>query len=44
MKITIEPGKFCKAIVTDSDGVKIPCINDKEVLREVKIFLSLLKR
>ena len=44
MKITIETGQFCKAIVTDADDVKTPCINDKEVLREVKMFLSLIKR
>ena len=42
MKITIATGKFCKAIVTDNDGVKTPCINDKEVLREVKMFLDII--
>lgn len=40
MKITIERGEFSKAIVTDPDGIRIPCRTDEEVLREVKIFLS----
>lgn len=43
MEIKIEAGKFSLAVVTCNDGLKIPCINEKEVLREVKIFLSELK-
>lgn len=43
MKITIEKGEFSLAVVTCNDGLKIPCINEKEVLREVKAFLSELK-
>ena len=40
MKITIQRGVFTKAVVPDNDGVRIPCTNDEDVLREVKIFLN----
>jgi hypothetical protein len=43
MKITIEKGKFTKAIVTDTDGVRIPCLTEAEIMREVRIFLSEMK-
>lgn len=33
MKITIQRGVFTKAVVTDNDGVRIPCTNDEDVLR-----------
>jgi len=39
MKITIDEGDFCKAVVTCTDGVKIVCMDDKEVLEQVKNFL-----
>ena len=43
MKITIQRGVFTKAVVTDNDGVRIPCTNDEDVLREIKIFLNTLE-
>jgi len=43
MKITIEKGKLIKAVVTDTDGVSVPCMTEAEIIREVRIFLSEIK-
>ena len=45
MKITIEKnmGVWSIAVVTCTDGAKISCATDEDVLKEVKIFLNEIK-
>lgn len=43
MKITIESSVWGGSVITDNDGVRIPCPKASDVMREVKIFLTGIK-